>query len=443
MPRLLNAMPVDRANRLFLHPIHQTAVQDLVKLIIDLRQCDRYEDYFQFQQDLLEKVLQIQEHRAACTRILKRMQSGRGLPADVPELHSGENPNDADSWGLEADVCERVDRQFRSIGDAMAWRLFGYDRRVIVALSRNQPPGPMVGKDGLAAERDFLTSSWQDTHQFVLLHDLTNCLRIGDVTVFTGGVTEYEAYLGEIKTNPSRTERTQLQRMALAEEAIRSGGPLPGDPDGRLVQLNLSYKTHLSMLRDGLRLAADRGVIGMKVPGGRVLVVADMTRGFDLWSEEELLERTHTAHERALKRVGVSGLGQHVAFRSDDIVGRSPTQPPWANYPLDPIMCAKLIADMAVYLVTGSSEALVGALRSAGMRAEWLLPDEPTFEHGQAILRVYGAGRAIEMRAADLQRLLLELEQIPTWIATVEELLRQNSRGHPWPYYRNEWGVWA
>jgi hypothetical protein len=31
----------------------------------------------------------------------------------------------------------------------------------------------------------------------------------------------------------------------LAEEAIRDGGPLPGDPDARLVTLDIPYKTHL------------------------------------------------------------------------------------------------------------------------------------------------------------------------------------------------------
>jgi hypothetical protein len=43
-------------------------------------------------------------------------------------------------------VCERVDRQLRSIGDALAWQVFSYDRRVIIAFSRNQVPGPMAGR---------------------------------------------------------------------------------------------------------------------------------------------------------------------------------------------------------------------------------------------------------------------------------------------------------
>jgi hypothetical protein len=360
-------------------------------------------------------------------------------------LRSEEEVNDPAAWELEADVCERVDRQFRSIADAMAWRVFSYDRRVIVALSRNNPPGPMAGKSGLAAERDFVAQWSNDENCFVLLHDLTSCLRIGDATLFKSIGKEYEAYLYEIKTNPSRQKRSQLQRNRLAEEAIRDGGPLPGDPAAKLVPLNIPYRTHLQMLKDAFELAANRGVVGMRVPGGRAMVAADMRRGYGLWPEAEFLERTGEAHERALQRAGILGTGNHVFYGSDDITARSPIHPPWAIYPLPPVMCANLLVDMAVYIVTVSSEPLLDALRSAGLRAEWILPQgQEKLKAGQTILRAYKGNRGIEMRPSDMQRLLLELVELPTWVATVKELLtRENISGHPWPYFANERQTWA
>ena len=48
---------------------------------------------------------------------------------------------------------------------------------------------------------------------------------------------EYEAYLHEIKSDPNRTVAKQERRRRMAEEAIRSGGPLPGYLPGRLVPL--------------------------------------------------------------------------------------------------------------------------------------------------------------------------------------------------------------
>jgi hypothetical protein len=292
VPTLLNDMPLERAGQIFLHPIHQEAFPVLVQFIVDLRHRRTYPDYYRFQQELLDKVLGVQSQRAACRRVARRLRAGRMMPS-APELRSGEDVNDPESWELEADVCERVDRQLRSIADAMAWRVFNYDRRVIVAFSRNDPPGPMVGKAGLATERDFVAQWSNDENSFVLLHDLTTCLRIGDATLFKSVGKEYEAYLYEIKTNPDRQKKAQLQRNKLAEEAIRDGGPLPGDPTARFVPISVPYLTLLPMFRDAFDLAAERGVVGMKAPAAEPCSLPTCARATECgpkrnsWSEPE------------------------------------------------------------------------------------------------------------------------------------------------------------
>jgi len=443
--KLLNDMPLDRANRLYLHPIHQDTYKTLVSLIANLRQCRSFEDFHHFQQTLLEEILKIQGHGQACARVAKRLRKGRTVPADAPELRSGEDIHDPGSWELEADVCERVERQLRSIADALAWRVFNYDRPVIVALSRNELAGPMIGKEGLEAERGFVLDTWRDDGNFVLLHDPTTCLRIGDATEFKPiGTHGWEAYLHEIKKDPNRKRSTQRRRTRLAEEAIRDGGPLPNDPEARLVTLDVPYKTHLPRLRDAFRLAAERGVVAMKVPGGRTLVVADVRQGYQLWSEQEFIERTNEAQVRALKRAGIHDVGHHVHYDSYDMTARSPIQPPWAIYPLPPIVCANLIVDMAVYFVTISSVPLLEALRAAGIAAEWVLPSgQRQLQRGDVILRAYKGSRGMEMKPSDMQRLLLELVDLTTWVETVKELLtRDNIGNHPWPYYRDEHRVW-
>jgi hypothetical protein len=440
-------MPLEWSGRLFLHPMHQEAIGTLISLITDLRQCREYADYYEFQQTLLAKVLEVQAHRRACRRVVHRLQAGRSTPVYAPELPSGADVYDVTSWELEIDVCERVDRQLRSIADALAWRVFHYDRRVIVALSRNDPPGPMAGKEGLEAERQFITDKWREDHSFVLLHDLTTCLRIGDATEFRSVGKNWEAYLHEIKTNPDRPDRrgrVQMQRQRLAEAAIRDGGPFPNDPDGRFVSIGIPYKTHLSMLRDAFGIAAERGLVDMKIPGGRALIAADMRKGYELWSEEEFLDRTGDAQARVLRRAGLQEVSNHLFYGSDDLTARSPIQPPWAIYPLPPVMCVNLITDMAVYIVTVSSEALLEALRAAGIGARWALPPGEDLQAGQVILRAYKGSRGIEMKPSDMQRYALELEELPVWVETVKTMLSVDElSGHPWPCYGNEWKVWA
>jgi hypothetical protein len=446
MPLLLNDMPLERANQIFRHPIHQDGVGALVQLITALRQCRTTEDFYQFQQGLLAQVLDVQEHRAGCRRAAKLLRQGKAVPANAPELRSANPATDPETWELEADVCERVDRQLRSIADALAWRVFNYDRRVIIALSRNQHPGPMAGKKGLAAERAFVVDWWRDERRFVLLHDLTSCLTIGDATSFMEIGDDYEAYLHEIKSDPGRTVSRQHRRQRMAEEAIRSGGPLPGDLPGRLVPLDIPYKTHLNLLGTAFDLAHERGVQGMKAPGGRAIVATDIVRGYDLWSEGELIDRTAAVHLQAVKRARILDVGHLVYARSDDLVARSPTMPPWAIYPLSPALCARLITDYAMYFVTMSSEPLLAALDDVGLATEWTLPrDQETAQPDQVVLRARKGPRTIELRWAEMQRrLLLELADLPMWAEGVAQLMdRHDSGRHPWQSFAEEGKVWA
>lgn len=446
MARLLNDMPLERANRIFRHPLQQETVGVLAQLITALRQCGTSEAYFQFQQDLLTRVLAVQEHRAACRRVAKLLRQGKDVPTGAPELRWGEPVGSLDTWELEVDVCERVDRQLRSIADALAWRVFSYDRRVIIALSRNQHPGAMAGRNGLAAERDFLQKWWREERRFVLLHDLTACLRIGDATSFKEIGEEYEAYLHEIKSDPARKVSKQLRRQRMAEEAIRSGGPLPGDLSGRLVPVDIPYETHLNVLGSAFDMAHRRGVQGIKVPGGRAVLAADIIRGYELWPEQQFLDRTAQEHRKAVKRAHILDVGHLVYTRSDDLVARSPTMPPWAIYPFPPELCARLITDYAMYLVTMSNEPLLAALEDAGVTAQWVLArDQETVAPDQVVLRAHAGTRTLELRWSEVQRtLLLELAVLPVWAKSVAYLLTATGAGrHPWTTFADEWKVWA
>jgi hypothetical protein len=89
-----------------------------------------------------------------------------------------------ETWQFEREMCERVARQFRCVGDALAWRVFGFERRNILALCQNDPPGVWAGKAGALAELDAVGEAYRQDGQFAILHDMTNCLRIGDMTIF-------------------------------------------------------------------------------------------------------------------------------------------------------------------------------------------------------------------------------------------------------------------
>ena len=201
---------LDSAQQVLGHPRHQAAQGTLAELIGQLRACENVRGGYEFQQALLARVLAVEAARNEFSRAVKRMADGKAPQPGAPEPQSG--PSLRETWQLELDICERVARQFRCVGDALAWRVFGFERQHIVALSRNQAPGVMAGKKGLAAELARVEQAWQEDGRFAIMHDLTNCLRIGDITVFGDDGPDTI----EVKTHPQRRYSAQDRRIRAA-----------------------------------------------------------------------------------------------------------------------------------------------------------------------------------------------------------------------------------
>ncbi|MET9104960.1 hypothetical protein [Streptomyces zhihengii] len=443
MAPMLTDMPSDRLNALVKHPFHRENGEWLIGFIKDLRECHSAEDFVTFQRELLLATLAANRARAERSRVIKRLRKGQSLPADAPDLVVGD-PRDVEDWRLESDVLERVGRQLRSIGDAMAWRAFRYDRRYILALRRNESPGPMtLSKEGTVHEIQFAEQQWIENRCFALLHDITDCLRIGDVTLFRDrGDDEQDILLYELKTNPRRRESTQLTRTRLAAEALHTGGPLPGPDKAVLVETGVPYATHMSVLSDALGRAHQEGLKTMRVPGQRGLLALDIAAAGNRWDAEEAARQFHAAYAALLRRMRLTG--QRICFSSGDSAARNTMAVPWGIYPLQPAQCAGLIADVLVFTVTLSSDDLVDELGKHGLDAEWVLPSGAEMQTAQPVMIIRGHGHQVTMARAGLEQLVLELSDLQVWARGMDQLLRRGKAGRqPWPYFADEYKVWA
>ena len=311
----------------------------------------------------------------------------------------------------------------------------------------------MAGKTGLAAELARVEQAWKGDGQFAILHDLTNCLRIGDVTVF-GNDGSFETI--EIKSDAERRVPAQRRRIRAADQALRTGGPLPGkDRRARLYDLDIPFRAHLDLLRTGTERAAQDGIFAARVPGERALLVTDLygcnAQG---WTEAEYQKRLDRRFAAARRRAGLGAdRTWSVSATSLDSVSRDPQRVPFAAYPLHPVACARLIGDLAVFTVETSGPALADLLCEAGLDAEWvrppgagdLVPGEVVME-----LRTTASGptfgglcmelkRTLQMRRSALDRYLIELVERDTWIEGLRYMLADiNMAGRPWPTYRDE-----
>jgi hypothetical protein len=442
----LDELSTTGINAIQTHSVHQRAFRTIVALIHQLRGCASESDLYEFQQALLRELLAIEEHRLKCSRVVKRLERGRRIPADAVELFGSGDVHQLATWQLERDVCVRVSRQLRCVGDALAWKAFDYQRNFILVLSRNAPPGPMAGKTGLLAEREFLTRTWRDDGHFAIMHDLTSCLRIGDASVFMSGFVRLE----EIKTNNEHRTTAQKNRIRTASEALRSDAPMPTGEV--LVKIDVPYRTHLDVLREVLDLAHQRGLQRAKVPGGRALVAGNLFTAPDLWSEEKFVRR-FTADMITAKRHARIVHPHEITLKSLDQIGRSPVTPPWAIYPLSPEMCASLIVDAAFFYVSMSSTRILDALRAQGLQAQWLQPLDEHTDRNVPLLQVDRAtsGRGgtsigrVTMNFSELNRLLLELVDLDVWARHLDIMLARTDLAGvpPWPYFVDEHKVWA
>lgn len=452
----MGILDIEKANIVFSHPRHQAAQKLVADLIQQLRDCTNVEDGHTLQQALLDLVVAVEEDRNACSRAVKRFNDGKGPQPGAPDPQSGLDPALPETWELERDVCERISRQYRCVGDALAWRVFGFQRQQIIALCQNAPPGVWAGKQGTASERAVVEEA-RASGQFALLHDLTNCLRIGDVTVFAPD-GDFETI--EVKSDPGRRSPKQNRRIKAARAAVKDGGPLSAsDPRARLYDLDVEFKTHLDMLQLGTERAASDGLFVAKLPGDRALLVCDLY-GCTLkgWSEEEWAERLSRKHTAVLRRAGLgTDRTWNIAATSMDSVSRDPTRVPFAAYPLHPVICARIIGDLSIFFVETSATAMERSVREAGIDARWVRPpggrelgvgevlmnmSTKTSSSAPAGL-VLEHTRTLQMRRSDLDHYLIEMLDQNTWLEGIRRMLADpRVSGRPWPHLRGEEQVW-
>lgn len=448
---------MDFPEEVIAHPRQWAAQASVAELIARLRACETVQDRHEFQNDLLNLRLAVEADRAGFRRAAIRMKAGKRPQAGAATPQSGLDPAHPEAWLLEVEVCNRVIRQMRCIGDALAWRVFGFDRRHVIARCRNQSSGLMSGKEGLDAELQSVERAWRDDGEFAILHDLTNCLRIGDITVFghDGPKTV------EIKKNPLKSAGPQRRNISVAEKAVPNLGPLPGDnPGDRLYDLDIDFRTHMLLLATGMERAASEGIFAAKVPGGRALIVADAygcsRQG---WTDSHFGDRLHRKQLAAMRRAGIGPEpGYIVSFTSMDSVAFDPTRVPFAAYPLHPVACARLICDLAFFTVSTDGPVLADLLCEAGVDAEWIRPPSTAgLAEGEAVMElaakaivpvrgtvVAEISRTVQMRRNALDKYLIELIEHDTWIEGIRYLMTGQPLmpRQPWPCYRNEHQEW-
>ncbi len=426
------------------HPWQLDNMTTVERLLQALDACKSPADLYGFQRDLFAAIYTVERRRAGSSKAAKRVQQGKSPQADAPELPAGADPRDVDSWDLEVFVAERVARQLRSVGDGLAWKAFEYDRRPIYALSRNEGSGPIVGKAGLQYELGTVEALWNDEQHFGLLHDLTTCLRISDITEFNGN----RRIVHEVKTKPGRTVATQKARAQTAIDAIAEGGPLPGtDEDTRLTVVNAKFRSDLRQMRDVIRLSRERGVQGMRLPEGRMVFASSLFDVLRLHHQDigAAVDVRQDAWDAAIRRAQIGSAKIHLKGTSSDRAGRSPIAAPMSIFPLSAADPAALICDRVTIQLVMSSDVLVSLLEERGLTAEFQPYSAHTDPHiDTEVLQVRRGSQCVGVTRVGLDPLLFEAMRPSAWCEGIADLLNlPKPPRHPALVWSNDTRWWG
>ena len=419
--------------RVMQHPAQRATARVVAALIQELRTCRTPVDYDEFQCRLFQVLHRREEHKDQCRRCAHRLQSGKRLPDPLPQVPPGADPGDPETWRIEDLVDDRICHQLRAIGDGLAWRASGYDRRYVIALSSSAATGTVAGNAGLPRELA-AAAAMRAAGSFGLLHDLTNCLRIGDITEFR---PDGSKLLYEIKSSPKAKTGPQRRRMNAAVEAVMSGGELPNRPGTRIITPTVRCRTHIRSFVSAISQAHERGTAGIPISDARALTAYSYpalagTRASA--SPNQLTDDFYTERQNALEKAGIASALHHIRVmsptRNHDFVS---SVMPFALFPLIPELAALLICDYIIFDITTAPERIAHRMTGYGITTDIpLAPANDMLTAPDTMITLSRGPRTLQLHPGALYELIIECLDLATWAkANIEVLDASDPPPHP------------
>jgi hypothetical protein len=156
------------------------------------------------------------------------------------------------------DVCKALIYIVRQIADGIAWRVLQYDRGLIHELAFRQSSGH-VELSSVLSELSQAEDHVATYGSPVILNDVTNCMRYGDLTVVTKDkviISEVKAGKASAKDRRARRQRANLETVV---EFINSGERVNEGRVEKLIRVDSSPVSHVPALSDLIKSATTSG----------------------------------------------------------------------------------------------------------------------------------------------------------------------------------------
>jgi hypothetical protein len=211
------------------HPAQSEAFYNITALIDAVRRCYSPTQYRAVQQRLALYIEEV-DHAALAAKMEREQADDRLRRLTKRKSGIDENTRIAlEEARTQAEwQCQlflRLGRQYRAVGDAIAWQLYDFRSISVLAVGMNQSPGPLANKAGAEAEADAVEVFWEQESAFALRNDYTNILRVADLSVFSPGkpLWIYEVKAGDGKHVAGKQKRRMERVAALTVDHMTRG----------------------------------------------------------------------------------------------------------------------------------------------------------------------------------------------------------------------------
>lgn len=365
-------------------PEHQTRelYHNIEQLIREVRLCKSLENFYRAQQHLGEHIERTAELiRATNERIGKDKARLRKLHqknfyetrAEAAALNVA-----IEKAKLEHDAYYLLAREYRMVGDALAWKVYGFQTLPIYAYGLNSCPGINASsrQAGDEAEKEEIEKLWSEEGAFALRHDYTNCLRVGDLSVLYPGSHILEIL--EVKVEGREVGRSQKEMGRRAVDLTERGKATM--PNGRLL-IGRNYaveppdaviQTNLTLLTQAISQAREN-TIGRAANQYLAITVVDNTNPAKRTRDEVLKEWEELAGGFIPPDIWPLWPEDILQSSSYQKLTKPGFSAPYTIYPLPPDFAAGLVTGHLEVHYRLNTAAVVQAFRDAGFEAECLI----------------------------------------------------------------------
>lgn len=362
----------------------------------------------------------------------------------------------------QREVHERIRLAIKGVCDGIAWRALRFDRNIIRVLSEADTPGHLKeSKAGAEAERRVHYHVTERLKHISIRNDLTNYLRIGDITE-----VDYPlVLLHEVKAhkkgkkwrllirNPYTVKKSdklsrQMRRMFEAQLVIQRRRIPTIQGIVEFMETNIPYRSHLRKIKRTIRKAHKKGHACVRLEDCLSVECRDWKKTVE---EASRLKREVWKEEI---RCDDWGKDDHIVAHSNyDTFSHQDGQflrnvVPYAVFPLPNNVCADLMLGSVTLVSKLNLELLGKRFEQAGWSVEF--PDwkkrqssEPTnpkevfsghlFDHAidETIMTIGRKPFYLEVPYSWIERLTFEFATVDTLVQFAEHIYKTAERGKP------------